>query len=283
LLKLSTAAHPVTSPLTELPLGGIVTGAAAPKVPVAVFVYGPHVEGAVATIVTVADAPAAIVPRLHVTAGFPHDPVLGVAETSTKPAGSGSETITFVASAVPAALLTVTVQLMFPPMVTSAGPPPLTTFEITGAGVPGPGQPTTVPLCEAGEPGMACPVPKVPDALLVNGPHVEGAVATIVTVADAPAAIVPRLHVTAGFPHDPVLGVAETSTKPAGSGSETITFVALDPPVFATVMVQVMFVLKVTFVLGLVFVMVRAGGVARPWTPRFTVSLPPTPIWFAWI
>jgi hypothetical protein len=38
LLKLSTAAHPVTSPLTALPLGGIVMGAAAPKVPVAVFV-----------------------------------------------------------------------------------------------------------------------------------------------------------------------------------------------------------------------------------------------------
>ncbi len=63
-------------------------------------------------------------------------------------------------------------------------------------------------------------------------------VATIETVALAPLASVPRLHVTVVVPVQvPTLGVADTKVKPAGSVSVTVTAAAGEGPALETVMV----------------------------------------------
>ena len=58
-----------------------------------------------------------------------------------------------------------------------------------------------------------------------------GAVATMVTVALAPLARVPRLQVTVVLPEQvPTLGLAETNMVPAGSASVTTTLLAASGP-----------------------------------------------------
>ena len=71
-------------------------------------------------------------------------------------------------------------------------------------------------------------------AVLLNGPDDVG-VTTIVTVALAPFASAPRLHVTVAVPaHDPTDADDETNATPAGSGSVTVTAAAELGPALCT-------------------------------------------------
>ena len=93
---------------------------------------------------TVAELPPAIVPSEQATGLVALQvPWLGVAETSVKPDGRVSDTLTLVAAALPE-LATVIVQLMFWPMPTSADPPPVTALEIVTSA----SHPVTLPLTE---------------------------------------------------------------------------------------------------------------------------------------
>src|SRR5687767_11067190 len=79
--------------------------------------------------------------------------------------------------------------------------------------------------------------PPVMVAVLFSVPA-AGAVTTIVIVADAPEASVPRLHVTvpADWVQAPWLAIAETKVTPAGSGSVTVTKLAVSGPALLTPM-----------------------------------------------
>jgi hypothetical protein len=69
---------------------------------------------------------------------------------------------------------------------------------------------------------------------LVIVPGVPGAVITIVSVALAPAASVPKLQVRVDVPEQlPALGVTDT-TEPEGSVSTTVTLEAEEVPLFVT-------------------------------------------------
>lgn len=60
-------------------------------------------------------------------------------------------------------------------------------------------------------------------------------VVTSVTVAEPPFASVPRLHVTVVVPeHEPWVGVAETTLRPGGSTSVTVTPADVVGPAFDT-------------------------------------------------
>ncbi len=75
------------------------------------------------------------------------------------------------------------------------------------------------------------------EAVFVSVPSCVG-VTTIVTVADAPTARLPRAHATVAVPvHVPWLGVADTRSTLAGSGSLKETPVAGCVPLFFTVSV----------------------------------------------
>jgi hypothetical protein len=85
-------------------------GSASVAVTLAVLVIVPPALGAITEIVTVADPPLAIVPRLHVTVPLAcvHVPWVAVADTKVTPAGNVSVKVTPLAPLGPA-LLTLTV------------------------------------------------------------------------------------------------------------------------------------------------------------------------------
>jgi hypothetical protein len=97
-----------------------VLGSEVVELTVAVFESGAAAVG-VTTIVTVAEAPEASVPRLHVTVAVPEqEPTDGVADTKVTPAGSVSLTLTAAAALGPA-LAAVSVYVRFVPTVTGSG------------------------------------------------------------------------------------------------------------------------------------------------------------------
>jgi hypothetical protein len=74
-------------------------------------------------------------------------------------------------------------------------------------------------------------------AVLVIVPAATG-VTTMLTVAEAPPAIVPRLHVTVDVPAQfPCEGVAEMKVIPAGRVSVRITPLAVEGPLLVTIRV----------------------------------------------
>ena len=78
------------------------------------------------------------------------------------------------------------------------------------------------------------------EAELIKVPVDEGAVITMVTVAEAPFAIEPRLQITVVVPlHEPWLEVADTNVVPAGSGSVMLTPLAAPGPLLSVVIVYV--------------------------------------------
>src|SRR5207237_4371697 len=81
-----------------------------------------------------------------------------------------------------------------------------------------------------------------------------------VVVAFAPLRSLPSVHVTVVVPlHEPCDGVALTNCSPAGSGSITTTFVAVDGPAFATVIVYDTVLPVVVVVAPVVFVSERSA------------------------
>ena len=86
-------------------------------------------------------------------------------------------------------------------------------------------------------PGLLSGVADDAVAVLLSVPAVVERTTTV-TVTEAPAANVPRLHVIVVVPeHDPALGVADTRLAVAGSGSVSVTADAANVPALLTVIV----------------------------------------------
>jgi hypothetical protein len=166
--------------------------------------------------VIVALAPFASVPTVHTTA-LVHVPCVDVAETNVTVAGSVSVTVTTAAALGPA-VATVRMSVRFCPANTGSGASLLMierlaeglTVVVTGPEVLFPGTGSLVALDTI--------------AVLVSVPSASG-VTTIVTVAVAPLAMGPRLHVT--VPPDieqvPWLAVTEPNVTVVGRVSDTVT------------------------------------------------------------
>jgi hypothetical protein len=210
------------------------TGSVTPLVTLAVLFNVPPVVG-VTTMVTVALAPFPRTPMEQITVLVPLQlPWLGVADTYVTPAGNGSLTLTPVALFGPK-LVTVIVYVRFWPTNTGSGESvllsdrsadkPLTVVVVVALLLPDTGSATLL----------------VTLAVLLNVPPAVG-VTTIVTVALAALARVPRLHVTVAVPLQlPCDGVVDTQVTPPGSVSVTETPVAELGPLFVTVIVYVRF------------------------------------------
>lgn len=180
------------------------------------------------TSVTVALAPFASAPRLQVTtpAASEHEPTDGVAETYEVPAGTVSLTVTAAALEGPA-FATVIVYVTLLPAMTGSGESAFV-IERSADGL------TVVPWVDELFVLSGSVTPDETETVFEIDPAEPG-VTTIVTDADAPAVIVPRLHVTVppACEHEPCDGVAETNATPPGSVSLATTEVASDGPAFA--------------------------------------------------
>jgi len=195
----------------------------------AVLAIVPGWDG-VTVIVTVAVAPAATAPRLQVTVATPEQvPTLVDDDPKLTPAGSVSVTVTVPAALGPL-LLTVRVYVSGLPASAGLGEP---VFVIDrSADVP-----TVVEVEAVLLPPLGSDVVDDNEAVFETVPAVVGATA-IVTVADPPLAIVPRLQETVAAPaHVPCVDDVETNVTPEGSGSLTATSAAGLGPAFERVSV----------------------------------------------
>jgi hypothetical protein len=184
-----TSAEAVTV-VVALALLFALLGSDSLAVTVAVLVIVPPALGAVTVIVTVADPPLAIPPRLHVTvpALWLQVPWVAVADTKPTPAGNVSVKVTPVAPLGPA-LLTLTVYVSVLAATTGSGESVLVT-ERSAEAV------TVVLAVVLLLPAFGSFSVAVTLALLVSVPPEVGTVTVMVTVALDPLAIVPKLQVT---------------------------------------------------------------------------------------
>ena len=192
----------------------------------------------VTTIFTVAPAPFASVPRLHVTVAVPlHEPTVVLDETNVTPDGSTSVTVTPAAASGPW-FATASVHVNGDPTVTGSGESDFAT-DTSASGVGGVTSFTVVDTLELLLPATGSSVVADTFAVLLSVPADPG-VTTIFTVAPAPFASVPRLHVTVAVPlHEPTVVLDETNVTPDGSTSVTVTPAAASGPWFATASVHV--------------------------------------------
>jgi len=182
---------------------------------------------ALATMASVALAPFARPPKLHVTAVV-QLPWLGVADTRTMPAGRVSVKVTLVAAEGPP-LVTLNEKVTLFPAVTVCGVA-VSARERSAAGF-------TVALALAVLlAGLGSGSVAVIVAVLVNVPVVFGFTTTI-TVALVPLARLPIVQVVNGLVQVPWLGVVPTNVPPAGSVSVRTTFVAGEGPLLVMVRV----------------------------------------------
>jgi hypothetical protein len=188
----------------------------------------------VTTTVIVAFAPFAKLPRLHVKTppeGTPQVPWLGLAESNVTLAGNVSVTVTPVAELGPL-LVTVIVYVTCSPTETGSG---VSVLVIARSAEETEGL-TVVDEVALLLPGTGSLVVLDTLAVLLNVPAAVG-VTTIVTVALAPLATLPRLQVTVLVPlQPPWLGVADTNVVAAGNVSVTVTAEAEVGPPLVTVM-----------------------------------------------
>jgi len=187
----------------------------------------PAARGALATMLNVAVAPFASVPRLQLTAVV-QVPWLEVAETRTMPAGSVSVKVTPVAAEGPL-LMTVNEKVTLLPVFTVCGVTD-SVSERSAAGF-------TVALALAELfAGLGSFSFAAIAAELVTVPVAFG-FSTTSTVALVPLDRFPIAQVDNGFVQVPWLGVAPTKVVPAGGVSVRITPVAGEGPLFVMVRV----------------------------------------------
>ena len=181
--------------------------------------------------VTVADAPLARAPRLHVTVVVPpHDPCEGVADTNDVPAGCVSVIVTPGASDGPV-FVTPIAYVRSVPAVTGSGESVFVTARSADAAT------VVVAVAALSEASGSVTAELADAALLSTVPAATPSpTCTVsVTVAAVPLARAPRLHVTVVIPlHVPCDGAAVTNDVPAGSVSVSETAPTSDGPVFAT-------------------------------------------------
>jgi hypothetical protein len=201
----------------------------------ALLIDGAQLGLTVAVMVTVAEPLAASAPRVAVTtlpAPTAHVPWLGVHITLVKQSGRSSVRVTFEALASPV-FCAVSVKLIVLPQTMVAGPLLLIvtsghcTVVVTVVDV-------LLAIVDSGEVVVTLAV------LLIDGAQLGLTVAVIVTVAEPPAATVPRLAVTtlpAPTAQVPWLGVHMTLFKQSGRSSVTVTVSALVVPPLVTVSV----------------------------------------------
>ncbi len=135
-------------------------------------------------------APTGSVPTLQAIGGpAAHEPWSGVAETSVRPAGSVSVTLTFVATDGPL-FLTTTVQVIVPPATAVAGP-----CLVTSRSLDGPTSVVAVAVLSVGSPSPWSPVTVAVFTRVLSASAI-GAVPWIVSVTDASTASAPTGQVT---------------------------------------------------------------------------------------
>jgi len=208
----------------------VVSGSVSLAVTLAAFVTDAASVG-LTTIVTVADPPEAIVPSLQMTVPEAWEQPLPCDETAEPKAtapGSVSVTATSVAALGPR-FCTVSVNVSGLPTATGSG----AAFIVSAVSATG----STVVVVVAElfpESGSAVALDAV--AVFEIAPGVCGAT-TIVTVASAPGASVPRSHPTVPELWTQRAGEAETKVTLPGNGSVTVTPAAALGPALWTVSV----------------------------------------------
>jgi hypothetical protein len=187
-------------------------------------------------MVTVALAPLARVPRLHVTVTVPLQlPCDVMVDTQVAPPGKVSVMVTPVAALGPL-LVTTIVYVRFCPTKTGSGLSVLVIERLAAAF-------TVVVVVQLLLPVFGSVTPLLTLAVLLSVPTAAApGVTTMVTVALAPLANVPIEQLIAGLPAQlPCVDVAETNVTFAGRVSETVTPVAALGPLFVTRMLYVRF------------------------------------------